>query len=406
MERRILHLDLDAFFVSVEQALDPSLKDKPVVVGGQPGKRGVVAATSYEARAFGLYSGMPLATAQRLCPEAIFLPGNFSRYWEASTRFFQILVDYAPDIEPGGLDEAYLDITGLLPGFVSAIDMALHIKQRIRQELHLIVSAGIAGSKVVAKIASDLSKPDGLLEVAREEERSFLAPLPVGKMPGVGQKTERLLKEMGITTLGRLADTSSLVLKKRLGFWGEMLHRYARGLDNRKVEPPGEAKSISRETTFAEDILEKSFLKATLRYLSERVGVELRQQSKRAKCVTLKLRYADFETITRQCTLPEASGTDQTIYEAGLRLLEKAFLYRRGTVRLLGIGVTAFHEMGQQLHLWDSSAEKAARLNRTIDKLRNKYGFATIQTGQTIHLKGKYSPNKDGYLLHTPSLSR
>lgn len=405
MERCILHLDLDAFFVSVEQALDPSLKDKPVVVGGQPGKRGVVAAASYGARAFGLHSGMPLATAQRLCPEAIFLPGNFSRYREASTRFFQILGDYTPDIEPGGLDEAYLDITGLLPGFGSAIDMAHHIKQRIRQELHLIVSAGIAGSKIVAKIASDLSKPDGLLEVAREDDLSFLAPLPVGKMPGVGRKTERLLRDMGITTIGRLANTSPLILKKRLGSWGESLHRYARGIDNRKVEPPGEAKSISRETTFAEDILDKSFLKATLRYLSERVGAELRQQSKRAKCVTLKLRYADFETITRQCTLPEASGTDQAIYEAGLRLMEKAFLYRRGTVRLIGIGVTAFQEMGQQLHLWDSSAEKADRLNRAIDKLRNKYGFATIQTGQTIHLKGKYSPNKDGYLLHTPSLS-
>jgi DNA polymerase-4 len=406
MERRILHLDLDAFFVSVEQALDPTLKGKPAVVGGQPGKRGVVAAASYEARAFGLYSGMSLATAHRLCPQAVFLPGNFSRYREASVGFFQILSDYTPDIEPGGLDEAYLDITGYTSGFGSPLGLARHIKQRIQQELHLTASAGIASSKVVAKIASDLSKPDGLLEVMKDEERSFLAPLTIEKMPGVGRKTERLLKEMGIATIGQLSEIPLPVLKGRLGLWGEMLHRHARGLDDRKVEPPGEAKSISRETTFAEDTLEESFLKATLRYLSERVGAELRQQGKRAKCITLKLRYADFETVTRRCTFSEASETDQTIYEAGLRLLAKGFHYRRSKVRLLGIGVSSFQELGQQLHLWDSSAEKSARLNRTKDKLRRKYGFATIQTGQTTHLKRKYSPNRDGYLLHTPSLSR
>ncbi|MBM2832314.1 MAG: polymerase [Dehalococcoidia bacterium] len=408
MDRRILHLDLDAFFVSVEQSLNPSLRGKPVVVGGQPGKRGVVASASYEARAFGLYAGMPLASAHRLCPHAIFIPGSFSHYREASAGFFRILADYTPDIEAGGLDEAYLDVTGLLPGFDSAFHMAQQIKHRVRRELDLIVSVGIANSKVVAKIASDLGKPDGLIEVTKGAERSFLAPLAIGKMPGVGEKTERLMKGLGIATIGQLADTPPAALKNRLGQWGETLHRHAMGIDDRKVEPPGEAKSISRETTFAADTLEEGFIKATLRYLAERVGADLRQHAKRAKCVTIKVRFSDFETITRQCAIPEASDSDQAIYEAGLRLLARAFHYRRARVRLLGIGVSSLQDPGQQLHLWDFTDEKAARLNRTVDQLRKKYGFTSIQTGQTRRLKEDYpdSPDRDGYRLHTPSLSR
>lgn len=402
----ILHIDLDAFFVSVEQALDPSLKGKPVIVGGRLPKRGVVAAASYEARKFGIHSAMPLATAYRLCPKAIFLEGNFQRYQEASEGFFNILADYTPFIEPGGLDEAYLDITGFEVKFGSAKALGEHIRQRIRNELHITASVGISSSKLVSKVASDRAKPDGLLEVPAGTERAFLAPLPVRDMPGVGPKGERLLKEMGIHTISQLAKASPLSLKSRLGQWGEVLIQHANGLDDRKVEAPGEAKSISRETTFEEDSSDRAFLKATLRYLAERVGADLRQQGKTARCVDIKLRYADFETISRQATLPRPSDADQVIYEAGLKLLQKAFLYRWEKVRLLGIGVSHFQESSQQLQLWDEKSEKTARLNRVIDKVRKKYGFDAIQSGQTVPLGKTYKKDNKGYHLHTPSLSR
>ncbi|MFC2048273.1 DNA polymerase IV, partial [Chloroflexota bacterium] len=205
----IMHVDLDAFFVSVEQVLNPKLKGKPVVVGGRPGGRGVVAAASYEARAFGLHSGMPLKTASRLCSQTIFIEGSFPKYRNASRKFMAILADFSPFLEPMGLDEAYLDVTGFESIHGSIRQMAMSVKQRVKDELGLCASIGIASSKVVAKVASDLSKPDGLLEVTRGEERSFLAPLPIAKLPGIGKKTERVLKGLGINTIGELSITPS-----------------------------------------------------------------------------------------------------------------------------------------------------------------------------------------------------
>ncbi len=255
MIRGFFHVDLDAFFVSVEQALNPSLRGKPVIVGGQPDRRGVVASASYEARAFGIHSAMPLTRAYRLCPQAIFLQGNFSRYREASDQFMAILADFSPCIEPGGLDEAYLDITGC-DIFGSPHQIALSMKGRIKNELCLVASIGIASSKVVAKIASDLSKPDGLIEVPPGQEKEFLAPLPIKKLPGVGPKTEQALKTYGITSIGQLAKLTPESAKRILGDSGMYLYRHANGIDNRKIEPSGEAKSISRETTLAQDTLD------------------------------------------------------------------------------------------------------------------------------------------------------
>ncbi|MFC1966908.1 DNA polymerase IV, partial [Chloroflexota bacterium] len=317
----IMHVDLDAFFVSVEQVFNPELKGKPVVVGGRPGGRGVVAAASYEARAFGLHSGMPLKTASRLCPQAIFIEGSFPKYRDASQKFMAILADFSPFLEPMGLDEAYLDVTGFESIHGSIHQMAAAIKQQVRDKLGLCASVGIAGSKVVAKVASDLSKPDGLLEVDRGEEPTFLAPLALDKLPGIGKKTDRILRGLGINTIGRLSTTPLSTLKSHFGASGEVLHRWSRGIDDRKVEPPGAAKSISRETTFDKDTRDRSFLKATLRYLSERVGADLRRQGRRAKCITLKLRYADFTTTTRSHTLPQTIDSDQTVFDTGARLL-------------------------------------------------------------------------------------
>ncbi len=406
MTRQIMHIDLDAFFVSVEQALNPELQGKPVVVGGRPDRRGVVASASYEARSFGLYAGMPLATACRLCPQAIFIEGSFSRYRDASQRFMAILADFSPFLEPVSLDEAYLDVTGFGSIHGSIHQMAVAIKQRIKNELWFCASVGIASSKVVAKVASELSKPDGLLEVAQGKESYFLAPLPIAKLPGVGKTTERVLRGLGINAIGELSIMPLSVLRSHFGATGDLLHRYANGIDDRKVEPPGAAKSISRETTFGQDTHDRSLLTATLRYLSEQVGSQLRQQDRLARCVTLKLRYADFTTITHRHTLRQSSNTDQAIFDTGLRLLKKAQAQEKQPIRLIGIGVSNLTESGRQLDMLDSSAQRLEQLNRAIDRIRKKYGFTAIQTGRTLLLKEIFPADKGNYTLHTPSLSR
>ncbi len=401
-----MHIDLDAFFVSVEQVLNPELQGKAVVVGGRPDRRGVVASASYEARKFGLYASMPLATASRLCPQAIFIEGSFSKYRDASRKFMTILADFSPYLEPISLDEAYLDATGFESIYGSIHQMALNIKQRIKDELGFCGSVGIAGCKVVAKVASELSKPDGLLEVAPGEERSFLAPLSIAKLPGVGKKTEQILGGLGIKTIGELSTMPVSTLKNHFGVFGELLHRHARGIDGRDVEPPTATKSISRETTFGKDTLNRSLLKATLQYLSERVGADLRQRGKQAKCVTLKLRYADFTTITRRHTLRQSSDTNQTIFDTGVKLLNQALSQEKQPVRLIGIGVSSLVEPGRQLDMLDASGERLERLNKAIDRIRNKYGFTAIQTGRTLLLKDIFPESDEGYTLHTPSLSR
>jgi len=402
----VIHVDLDAFFVSVEQVLNPELRGKPVVVGGRPGGRGVVAAASYEARAFGLHSAMPLKTAYRLCPQAIFIEGSFSRYRDASRNFMAILADFSPFIEPMGLDEAYLDVTGFESIHGSIPNMARAIKTRIKDELELGASVGIAPSKVVAKVASELSKPDGLIEVKKGGEASFLAPLPVAELPGVGKKAERILKGLGINTVGELSEAPLAVLKSHFGASGDVLHRHAKGIDGRKVEPPPAAKSISRETTFKEDSRDRTWLKATLRYLSERVGADLRKSGKRARCITLKLRYADFATITRSHTLEQTADSDRAIFETGVGLLERALIAEKRPVRLIGIGVSNLVESGRQLDMLDSRDQRLEQLNKTVDRIRRRYGFTAIQTGRTLPLKEIFSADEKGYTLNTPGLSR
>jgi DNA polymerase-4 len=404
--RRIMHIDLDAFFVSVEQVLNPELKGKPVLVGGKPERRGVVAAASYEARAFGVHSAMPLITASRLCPQAIFIQGNFSRYREASQKFMAILADFSPYLEPMGIDEAYLDVTGFESWHGSIRQMAEKIKRRVSRELGLCASIGIASSKIVAKIASDFSKPDGLLEVPPGEERSFLAPLPVGKLPGIGKKSECVLHDLGIRTIGRLAKMPVTALRSHFGAYGELMREHACGIDDRAVEPPASAKSVSRETTFDTDTRDAAFLNATLRYLSERVGSDIREKGKLAKRVTLKVRYADFTTITRQQTVTQPTDADQTIFGTGLDLLRRELALEKQPVRLIGIGVSRLLEAGRQQDMLDTSALRMEKLNSVIDHIRRKHGFTAIQTGRTLRLKDIFPESDNGYTLHTPSLSR
>jgi len=387
MAQCIFHIDLDAFFASVEQVHNPELKGKPVVVGGDPNRRGVVSSPSYEARPYGIRSGMPLSKARRLCPQAIFLQVNLNRYREASTKFMKILTDFSPIIEPLGLDEAYLDVTEYQQLYGSPEQVALAIKERINKNLNLTASVGIAPCKVVAKIASDLCKPDGLLEIAPGKERDFLTSLPVSKLPGVGAKTEQALKEMGITTIGELASCPLEEIRKTFGMPGIIMHSYANGIDNRAVEMPGESKSINRQITFAHDTSDRNFLESNLRGLCNEISAKLRSHDKQATCVTLKLRYADFTTITRQATLTEASNATQAISSIALRLLNKTLLEKQKTIRLIGVKVSNLTGKEKQLSLFRSTepdTEKQKRLDNAIAQIRRKYSATSIKRGGDI----------------------
>ena len=386
--RTIYHVDLDAFFVTVEQVLNPALRGKAVIVGGRPEGRGVVAAASYEARKYGVYSAMPLARAKRHCPQAVFLTGNYRKYVEFSHKFMEILGDYTPSLQPGGLDEAYLDVTGC-ENFGSWRGLAMKMKQRISKETGLVASVGIAPCRVVAKVASDYGKPDGLIEVLPGEERVFLATLPVRRLPGVGEKTGKILKTMGIETIGQLADIPDALFRSRFGEGMAWLQQLARGIDNSPVEAYGEAKSISRETTFENDTMDMAFLKGNLRYFAEKLGAELRESGKNARTVTLKLRYSDFETVNRSSTARESTNLDDTIFQSAVRLLEKTLGKRFKPVRLIGLEVSHFTGGETQLSFFDAEAKRLEQLDRAIDQVRDKYGFDAIQTGYTLELKQK-----------------
>jgi DNA polymerase-4 len=385
----IFHIDLDAFFVTVEQVLNPALTGKPVIVGGRPEGRGVVASASYEARKFGIHAAMPLSRAKRLCPQAVFLVGNYRKYTEFSHGFMQILGEYSPSLEPGGLDEAYIDVTGC-QNYGSWQALALMIKERIKKETGLVASVGIAPCKVVAKVASDAGKPDGLVEVLPGHERSFLAAMPVQKLPGVGDKTGKVFRTMGIETVGQLADMPDGLFRTRFGDGMAWLQQHARGIDISPVEARGEAKSISRETTFERDTMDSAMLKATLRYFAEKLGAELRDMDKMARTVTLKLRYSDFETVNRGSTSREATNLDDAIFQVAVRLLESALGKKFKPVRLIGLEVSNFSGGETQLSLFGAETRRLEKLDRAIDRVRDKYGFDAIQTGYTLELKRKY----------------
>ncbi|RJQ41454.1 MAG: DNA polymerase IV [Dehalococcoidia bacterium] len=405
MSRSIMHVDLDAFFVTAELRDRPELRGKPVVVGGQPDRRGVVAAASYEARKFGLHSGMALATAYRLCPQATFIEGDFRKYREASRKFMAILADFSPAIEPMGIDEAYLDVTGFESQYGTLKEMAARIKARVREETGLVASVGIASNQLVAKVASDHSKPDGLLEIAPGQEAAFLAPLKVDDLPGVGKKTGEVLRRLGVKTIGQMAQVPIETLKRYFGSYGESLQRHARGMGSDRLSPPTEAKSISRETTFPEDTRDLTLIKASLSYLAQRVGRNLREEGKQARTVTIKLRYSDFTTVTRQKTL-DATSSDQIITEAGLELLERMMLYVKQPIRLVGIGVSNLVEPATQLDMLNTKVMARERLSRQIDRIRRKYGFGAIMPGRTLPLRDFFPGHDGGFTLHTPGLSR
>jgi DNA polymerase-4 len=350
-DRWILHADLDAFYASVEQLDDPTLRGQPVVVGGRPEQRGVVAAASYEARAFGVHSAMPMREALRRCPKAVVRPPRFPRYSELSQAVFARYRTVTPLVEPISLDEAYLDVTEVAANEASAAETGRRLKAEIRMDLGLVVSIGVSTAKVVSKIASDLDKPDGFLVVPAGGESAFLAPLPVERLWGVGPKVAERLHAMGVRTIGDLAEVAPEHLQTQFGKTGGMLAHLSRGIDSRAVQPERHVKSVSRETTFARDVRDQRELDGELQRLAESVSRRLEGRGLAGRTVVVKLRYADFRTVSRQSSLPAPVSDRRSIVQTARPLLS-ALLRDGSPVRLLGVGVAGFTNEGYQLPLF------------------------------------------------------
>ena len=386
MPRTVFHVDMDAFFVSVEELFDPSLKGKPVVVGGKATERGVVAAASYAARKFGVHSAMPLRTAYKLCPQAIFVDGHPERYREKSQAVRKVLQQFSPQVEMASIDEAYLEMTGTerLHGPPLAAAHALH--QRVKSATDLNCSIGIGTSRLIAKVASDQAKPNGVLWIPDQEESRFLAPLEVRKIPGVGKVMEKNLHDIGIRRVGDLAKLDESFLVERFGKWGLALAGKSHGEDaggwfDGDIGASDDPKSISHEHTYNEDTADEQRLEATLARLSEMVGRRLREHQLHAHTVQIKLRYSDFSTITRAMSLPELTQIDTEIFGAARLLFQRN--WRRGaTVRLLGVHVSGFEHEAGQLSLIDG--EKQQRWKNALnaaDRLRDRFGEGAVSLG-------------------------
>ena len=379
----IIHLDMDAFFASVEIRENPELVGFPVVVGGPSRTRGVVAAANYEARKYGVFSAMPMVQATRLCPDLRILPPNMSLYVSVSKQIHEVFNRYTPEIEPLSLDEAFLDVSGSLKLFGSAEEIARRIKKEIKDELQLVVSAGIAPNKFVAKIASDFDKPDGFVVVKEKDMQDFLDPLPVKRIWGVGKKTEAQLINFGISTIKDLRNQSERWLIDRFGKQGDHIYRLAHGRDKREVISDAKAKSISNENTFIEDISDKETMLSYLSHLTEQVAARLREKDRKGKTVNIKIRFHDFTTITRSKTLLESTNQTQQIWQAVKSLFTSAMATSSSTaVRLLGVGVSGFsNETVQQGDLF-SEESKHDELDEVTDEINQRFGKLKIHRGR------------------------
>lgn len=379
--RQIIHVDMDAFYASVEQHDNPSLKGKPVIVGGDPAGRGVVSAASYEARRFGVHSAMPMKQAMRLCPHAVVIRGRMDRYVEVSRIIRGIFGQFTPLIEPLSLDEASLDVTGSLVTWKSAEHIGRTIKQTIRDRTGLTASVGVAPNKFLAKVASDLDKPDGFVVITEENKQEVLDPLPVRAIWGIGPVTGAKLQQHGIHTIRQLREYPPDVLRRLLGNTADSIIELAHGIDDRPVEPTSRARSLSAEHTFPQDVADPNTLASTLLDQVEEVAARLRAERLRAKTITLKLRYGDFKTITRSRSFAESTDCTAALWKAAAEVFETWRSRAFRPLRLIGFAATGLKpDQGRQLTLFAEPEDvRQARLDRTIDEIREKYGFDTIR---------------------------
>jgi DNA polymerase-4 len=396
-----LCIDLDAFFVSVEQALDPSLIGKPVIVGGLPQERGVVASASYEARKFGIHSGMPTSLAYRRCPQAIFLKGKFHYYQHYSKRFHEIISYYSPDIDMVSIDEAYINTKGTQRLFGPPLEVAGRLKNDIQRILNIPSSVGIARTRIFSKIACEQSKPNGTLIVPKENEITFLAPLNVSVLPGIGIKHVEILHNLNIHTVEELIQTPDWIVETALGNYYKILKFFIHGGDYQSHDT---MKSISRETTLHEDTINRELVYALFYYLTERACTTLRRKRLLARTTTVKIRFSDFKTVSRRKQMPSSSA-QQIIFDTGIEILQE-ILREKKRIRLVGIALSGFEQDGLQPSMFKLKEERINRLNNALDRVRNKFGFNSLFAANTAILKRNFEDTKHGYTLHTPSLSQ
>ena len=380
----ILHVDMDSFFVSVELLEHPELRGKPVVVGGRPDQRGVVSSASYEARKYGIHSAMPLRTAGRLCPHATFIDGHHEKYSEWSDRVASILAKFSPIVEMTSIDEAYLDLGGTERLHGPPLAAADKVLRSITQSTALPCSGGLATTRLVAKVASDQAKPRGLVWVAPGMEARFLAPLPIRKIPGIGEVTERALRALGIENVEELAAHRQEQLEKIFGQWGTALYRKARGGDSYEFLIDAEPKSISHNHTFAEDTSEVTAMESLLSHLSQKASKRLREAGLSSRTLTLTIRYAGFQTYTRSRSVEEPVRLDADIFAIFLELFREHRDPER-KVRLLGVALSGLFHGAEQLDLLEADRrEKLERLTKAADQLRDKFGFGSVQFGSSL----------------------
>lgn len=385
----ILHIDMDAFFVSVELLSRPDLRGLPVVVGGQRDQRGVVSSASYEARRFGVHSAMPLRTAAKLCPQAVFLDGHHHLYGQWSDRVAEILAKFSPTVEMASIDEAYLDLSGTERLHGPPLAAAHKLLRQITSTTTLPCSGGLGPSRLVAKVASDQAKPRGLVWVPPGSETAFLAPLSVRRIPGIGRVTEAALNGLGVKTAGQLQHLTLERLEEIFGRWGTALFRKAHGIDSYEFFVDAEPKSISHNQTFGTDTNNRTLLESTLSYLCQKASKRLRDAGLHARTVALTLRSADFTTITRSQTLKEPADLDAEFWEAIRELFARAW-DGAAMLRLVGVDLSSFSAGSGQLELLDPGRrEKLERLARATDKLRDRFGFSKVQFGGSLNARDR-----------------
>jgi len=407
MKRRcIVHIDIDAFFAAVEELLNPSLQGKPVIVGGLPHERGVASTASYEARKYGVHSGMPLRKAYELCPHGVFVRGNYQIYSAFSKKFFDVLSRYTPDVEEASLDEAYVELTRCRPLYSSFSRAVREMKHQVEKELGLVVSAGMGPSKLLAKLATNKAKPGGLVEVEPGDEEEFLKDLGIESLPGIGPKAQVILRMLNIHKIGDLWGLPRATLRSLFGLNGEELYLQSRGMDSRPLMTSSTPKSVSRETTFLEDLWDRRLLLAHLAYLCDRLTLPLRKGRLFAHIIEVKVRYSDFQTEVRRRLLLSPLQDMGEIFRIAKELFLQLFSGSRLSLRLVGVKVSDLVRT-RPLSLFEPYSERRERLGIAVDEVREKHGFGSLLTVREKMLESVYRFEKDrGFVLKTASLTK
>ncbi len=404
--RCIVHIDIDAFFAAVEELLDPSLKGKPVIVGGLPHERGVASTANYEARRYGVHSGMALRTAYQRCPNGVFLRGNYHIYSAFSKRFFEILSRYTPDLEEASLDEAYMDLTRCRPIYPSFSRAVREIKEQVQKDLGLAVSVGVGPNKLLAKLATNKAKPGGLFEITPAEEEDFLSELNIEFLPGIGPKAQVVLKMLNIRKIGDLCGMPRATLRSLFGLNGEKLYLQSRGMDSRPLKTSSVPKSISRETTFLEDLWDRRLLLAHIAYLCDRLALALRKVRLFSHIIEVKIRYSDFRTEACRRLMISPVQEMGRIYKISQELFLDLFSGSRLSLRLVGVKASDLTKT-KPLSLFEPYSERQEKLGFAMDEVRQKYGFGSLLTVREKMLDKLYTFDRDrGFVLKTASLTK